>query len=125
MAVKKIELISLSVAHFAQAKEFFTQVVGLTIVQDCPEYGWIELRGIDGGTTLGIGKKNEEYGNMDQMNAVISLTVDDIIATKADFEAKGVKFNGEIMEVPGHVKLAAFTDLEGNEFFLTESLDGK
>ena len=125
VAVKKIELISLSVTDLAQAKKFFTQTVGLNLVKDCPEFGWLELCGTDGGTTLGIGKKNEQCGNMDQKNAVISLTVDDIVATKADFEAKGVKFNGDIMEVPGHVKLAFFADSEGNEFFLAENLDGK
>ena len=123
MAVKKIELISLSVADFARAKDFFTNVVGLEVKQVNSEFGWMELQGKDGGALLGIGQKNEQCGNMDQKNAVISLTVDDIVATKADFEAKGVKFNGDIMEVPGQVKLASFADAEGNEFFLAENLE--
>jgi predicted enzyme related to lactoylglutathione lyase len=50
------------------------------------------------------------------------MTVDNIVATKKELEAKGVTFIDEIMEIAGHVKMVTFTDPDGNKFQLVEEL---
>ena len=60
----------------------------------------------------------EKPGN----NSVVTLTVTDIVESKAELEAKGVKFFGDIIEVPGHVKMATFADPDNNVFQLVQML---
>lgn len=119
-----MDLAWIVVSDIAKAKKFFVEKLGLKLHADSPEHGWLELSGASGGAMLGVAKESKhtplEAGN----NAVIALTVDDIVATKKEFEKKGVKMLGDIMEVPGHVKLQLFVDDDGNYFQLAQNLDG-
>ena len=56
------------------------------------------------------------------MNAVLAMTVDDIVAAKKELEGKKVSFIGDIIEVPGYVKMATFADPDGNIFQLVQEL---
>jgi len=122
MIVKKIDLAWITVSDYAKTKKFFTETLDLKISSDSAEYGWAELKGPQG-ATLGIAQENPQYGSEKAgHNAVLVFTVEDIVAAKKELEAKGVKFEGDIMEVPGHVKLATFIDLDGNKFQLAQEL---
>lgn len=48
--------------------------------------------------------------------------VHDIHAARAELEAKGVSFEGDTTEIPGMVRLATFTDPDGNRYMLAQSL---
>jgi len=81
----------------------------------------MELQGASGGQQIGVAcmdNENQKPGD----GAGITLTVDDLSKTKADFVAKGVEFVGEVMEVPNEVKLALFKDFDGNKFQLVQNL---
>ena len=41
---------------------------------------------------------------------------------RAELEAKGVRFDGDTVEVPGMVKLATFFDPDGNRYMFAQSL---
>ncbi len=125
MAVKKSELSWITVSDWEKAKTFFTEVVGLEVVSVQEHYGWMELRGAGGVALLGVAKSHEGDGLSPGQNAVVTFTVDDIGATKADMESKGVAFVGDIMEVPGQVKLALFKDPDGNLFHLVQDISGQ
>ena len=125
MAVKKSELSWITVSDWEKAKTFFTEVVGLEVVSAQEQYGWMELRGAGGGALLGVAKSHEGGGLSPGQNAVVTFTVDNIVATKADMESKGVAFVGDIMEVPGQVKLALFKDPDGNLFHLVQDISGQ
>ena len=125
MAVKRIDLAWIEVSDWEKAKQFFTEVVGLKVVSTQEQFGWMELRGADGGTLLGVAKSNEGNDLRPGQNAIVALTVDDIVATKAEMEAKGATFHGDIMEVPGQVKLALFSDPDGNLFHLVQDISGQ
>ena len=56
------------------------------------------------------------------MNAVLAMTVDDIVAAKKELEGKKVSCIGDIIEVPGYVKMATFADPDGNIFQLVQEL---
>ena len=50
------------------------------------------------------------------------LGVTDIDAARTELEAKGVRFEGDIVELPGLVKLATFYDPDGNRYMFAQSL---
>lgn len=128
MAIKGIHLGWIMVKDHAKAVEFFKKL-GLRLHTQDTSYGWAEFSGLEDGALLGIGQESpdcSEYGSVKAgSNAVMTMTVDDIVATKAEFEAKGVKFVSDIIEVPGHVKMASFVDLDNNMFQIAEMLDEK
>jgi len=122
MTIKKIELAWITVGDLAKARKFLTDTVGLKVASSAQEYGWMELQGVEGGMLLGVGQANSQHKERPGQNAVVTLTVDDIVASKKELESKGVQFDGDIMEVPGHVKMASFSDPDGNKFQLTQLL---
>jgi catechol 2,3-dioxygenase-like lactoylglutathione lyase family enzyme len=52
-----------------------------------------------------------------QKNAHLALHVDDVAATRAELEAKGVTFTGDIFDT-GVCHMAFFTDPDGNDLML-------
>ena len=52
-----------------------------------------------------------------QKNAHPALHVDDVAAARAELEAKGVEFNGDIFDT-GVCHMAFFTDPDGNDLML-------
>lgn len=124
MNVTGIKLSWVVVKDLKAAIEFYTKVVGLKLVQDSSELGWAELSGPDG-SILGIAQENPQMDNKAGTNAVVTVTVEDIEAARKSFLEKGANLIGEVIEVPGHVKMQTFTDKDGNFLQLVESLDEK
>jgi catechol 2,3-dioxygenase-like lactoylglutathione lyase family enzyme len=52
-----------------------------------------------------------------QKNAHPALHVDDVAAARAELEAKGIEFNGEIFDT-GVCHMALFSDPDGNDLML-------
>ncbi|CRX37685.1 VOC family protein [Estrella lausannensis] len=119
-----ISLCWIVVKDIEAAIKFYTETVGLKLKDYSPEFGWAELAGAEG-SILGITKENPEFGSKAGTNAVVTITVESIEKAREEFLQKGVKLVGEIMEVPGHVKLQSFQDKDGNSFQLAEMLEGK
>jgi predicted enzyme related to lactoylglutathione lyase len=127
MIVRRSDLSWIMVSDIKKAKKFFTEVLGMHVRADSAEYGWVELMPKDGGCALGIGQYNPgQCGDAVKPgdNAIITFTVDDIVTAQADFAKQNVTMIGDIVEVPGHVKMLFFTDLEGNKFQVVQVLDG-
>lgn len=122
MAIRGIELAWISVTDMKRAKSFFVDKLGLKINADTPEYGWMEFEGKDGGCLLGVGSGSGHPDLKAGHNAVVTFTVDDIEKTKAELARKGVTIVGEIIEVPGHVKMLFIKDEDGNFFQVCQSL---
>lgn len=123
MKTKKIDLSWIVVSDIKKSKQFFTEIVGLKIKNETPEYGWLELEGHEGGSTLGVGQAGPEHDDKPGQNAVVTFNIDNIVDARKELESKKVKLIGDIVEVPGHVKMATFTDFDGNKFQLVETLD--
>lgn len=123
MNIKKMELAWISVGDIARSKQFFTATLGLQIASSAEEHGWLELKSAEAGCMLGVGKDGDGNGPIRPgMNAVLTMTVDDVVTAKAELEGKGVQFVGDILEVPGHVKMVMFQDPDGNCFQLVQHL---
>jgi len=113
----------ITVSDIKKAKQFFVEVLGFKEQNFHEDFGWAELSGHDeGGARIGLGQSNPNQEMKPGENAIITISVDDIEKVRAEYQSKGVNLIGEIMEVPGHVKLQLFTDQDGNKFQLVESI---
>ncbi len=122
MGIKSSQLSWIVVSDLAQAKHFFHNILGLEMSMCSEEHGWAELNAEDGGATLGLAMASEYCPVQSGGNAVMTFTVDNLEEMKGNLQGKGVDFIGEIVEVPGHVKLQTFLDPDGNVFQLVEQL---
>jgi predicted enzyme related to lactoylglutathione lyase len=120
--VKSFNLAWIVVSDIKKARKFFIETLGLKEHIYTEEYGWAELSGQDGGTKIGLAQKSDKSEIEAGENAVITLTVANLEKTVAEFKKKNVNLVGEIIEVPGHVKLQLFTDQDGNKFQLVQTL---
>jgi predicted enzyme related to lactoylglutathione lyase len=125
--IKKMGMAWVTVSDLAKAQKFFVDTLGLKLSPgSAPEWGWLEIGCNDnGGLMIGVAQQNEHDNMKPGSNAVITMTVDNLVEVKQQLEAKGVRFSGEIMIVPGHVKLATFADPDGNVFQLVQELGSK
>jgi predicted enzyme related to lactoylglutathione lyase len=124
MGLKGFHLAWIVVKDVKKAVQFYTEVVGLTSLNFDEEYGWAELAGPDG-AILGIAQASGEMNIKPGQNAVVTFSVDNIEKSCAAYVKKGTKMIGEIMEVPGHVKLQMCMDQDGNYFQLCEEIESK
>ncbi len=120
--LKSADLAWITVSDFKNARKFFTETLGLKELCCVEEMGWTELQGPNGGCMLGIAKESGELPA--GSNAIITFTVDNVDETIAEFKKKNVQLMGDVMEVPGHVRMQMFTDLDGNKFQVVQLLDG-
>jgi predicted enzyme related to lactoylglutathione lyase len=123
MTVKKSNLSWIVVSDINKAKNFYHDILGMEIHTSSPEHGWVELIGKDGGALLGLAQSNAHNAIKEGSNAVVTLSVDNIEKSKSELVEKGVSMIGDIIEVPGHVKMQMFTDFDNNHFQLVELLE--
>lgn len=110
-----------TVKDFDKAKEFYTKTLGMTLQADSPEYQWAEVTA-GNGVSIGISGCSENNPIQPGGNAVVCINVEDIVATKNELEAAGVRILGDITEVPGHVKMILIQDPSGNHFNIVQML---
>lgn len=124
METESIGLVWISVSDVQKAIKFYTETVGLKLMEVHEEFGWAELEGHRGGARLGIAQMQPKAEDTIQpgQNAVMTFTVANLETANADMRKKGAKLIGEIQEVPGHVKLQMAVDSDGNHFQLVECL---
>lgn len=121
--INKSELIWITTSDIKKARSFFEDTLGMRVMASDDNYGWLELQGNQGGCTLGVGNDSGYSPIKPGSNAVVTLSVDNIEQSKAALEAKGVRFIGEILEIPEHVKMALFVDFDNNHFQLVQKLN--
>lgn len=122
MHIKSMDLAWIVVSDIKQAEHFYTTVLGLTVSSRSDEHGWLEFKAQNGEFILGVCQFSQEHAEKAGQNAVLTMTVENIVKAKTELETQQVQFHGEIIEVPGHVKMATFTDKDGNKFQLVEQL---
>jgi predicted enzyme related to lactoylglutathione lyase len=120
MKVKEIGLSWIVVKDVKAAVKYYTEVVGLKLEEFNEEYGWAELVGYEGGSRLGIAQETPQEKVKAGQNAVVTFTVANLEKTKSEMLKKGAKFQGDMVEVPGHVKMQTLVDNDGNCFQICE-----
>lgn len=118
--VQGIHLSWIVVADLKKAINFYENTIGLTLIEQSPEFGWAELAGPEG-SRLGIAQQCEhaQLGH----NATVTISVTNLDEVIKKYREEGVNLVGDVIEVPGHVRMQTFTDADGNQFQLCEKLD--
>ncbi|MDX2175128.1 MAG: VOC family protein [Candidatus Sumerlaeia bacterium] len=110
---------AMGVSDLAASLAWFRDVLGFEKVFESVENGWAEVATATPGVTVGMSQVEEPKV---EGGATLVFAVTDIEAAKSELEAKGVRFDGGIMEIPGMVKLATFFDRDGHKFMFSQSL---
>jgi catechol 2,3-dioxygenase-like lactoylglutathione lyase family enzyme len=110
--INKLDFIGIPSQDPARSRAFYVETLGLRPDEHGDTEFWL------GETCFSIwepAKMGFEFAP--QKNAHLALQVDNVAAAKADLEAKGVEFNGDIFDT-GVCHMALFTDPDGNDLML-------
>lgn len=121
MTIEAMDLVWITVKDVKDAVKFYTEVVGLQLMEMSEEWGWAELQGKNG-ARLGIGQSCDKSPISAGDNGIVTFTVKDLDQAKASMMKKGAHCVGEIEEVPGHVRMQMIQDPSGNRFQLVQKL---
>lgn len=105
------------VDDFEAAKKFYSQVLGLNKTYEME--GWAEFGPAEGAPSIGIAKRNPDDPTS---GATVVLRVADVDKARKELSQKGVKFEGDLEEIPGVVRIATFRDPSGNRLQLCQVL---
>ncbi|MCB1134647.1 MAG: VOC family protein [Chlamydiia bacterium] len=122
MTVKGMELCWIVVSDLDDAIRYYNEVIGLQLLEHHPDHGWAELQGSTG-ARLGLAQANADMEMHAGVNAVPAFTVENLERKIRSLSAAGVQLIGEVVEVPGQVKLQLCEDKDGNEFQFVQILD--
>ena len=121
MQVNGLMLGWIVVKNLDESIEFYKSVCGLKLDQYTPEMGWAEMSGNDG-MTLGIAQENDQLQFKAGGNTIMCINVGDIDVAVEHYKAQGATLLGDIIEVPGHVKMQSFIDKDGNTFQIVSKI---
>ena len=110
-----------SVSDLDRSITWFKDNLGFELLFRVDDAGWAEISSPTGDVTIGLGV-NQEVDGRGGTTPVFGVT--DIVAARAELEDKGVKFDGDTVEITGMVKLATFFDPDGNTYMFAESETG-
>ena len=110
---------SLGVTSLDSAIDWYSRVLGFTLLYRADDIGWCELSTAVPGVNVGLSQNESVAVGGGATNV---WAVGDIMAAKAHLDAHGVRQDGEIQHIPGLVKLITFYDPDGNAMMLSQSL---
>lgn len=99
--------------------KFYTENLGFSVDDFNEQFGWAQLKAEDG-STIGVIQENPFIRVEGGGNAIVSLLTDDVEKAREELVKKNVNLIGDILNVPGKVKLQFFKDEDGNTFQFTE-----
>jgi catechol 2,3-dioxygenase-like lactoylglutathione lyase family enzyme len=110
--ITKLDFVGVPSTDSERSRAFYVDTLGLRPDPNARFEFWV------GETCFGIwepARLGMEFAP--QKNAHPALHVDDVAATRAELEAKGVEFAGETLDT-GVCHMALFTDPDGNDLML-------
>lgn len=121
MKPKGVFLSWIVVEDIEKAIAFYTKTLGFTLHEYHKEFKWAELSG-PAGCRIGIAEYCQENGPKAGSNAVMTISVDDIGHAISDLKKAGARLDGDLIEIPGHVKMQTLFDIDGNMLQLVQML---
>jgi catechol 2,3-dioxygenase-like lactoylglutathione lyase family enzyme len=100
---------------------WYQDVLGFKLLYRAEDIGWCELStGVDK-VNVGLSERREAGGSG---GATLTFGVTDLEAAKANLDAKGVRQDGDIIEIPGLVRLLTFFDPDDNALMFYQVPEG-
>ena len=117
----KVGYVNVFVTRFAEAVEFYRDVLGLPLRLQEPQFGYASFSA--GAVSLALAETDDaaDVGG----HTGIGLVVDDIDAAYEELRGRGVEFDMPPTKQPWGGTLALFRDLEGNVFYLDPGHGGE
>jgi catechol 2,3-dioxygenase-like lactoylglutathione lyase family enzyme len=113
MQVEQVDFVSVLTQDIARAKKFYAGTLGLPIETE----GENDLEFTLGQVTLDVFDPSSIGQEFAPTLAGIAIRVPDVAASRAELEAKGVRFDGDIVDT-GVCHFAFFKDPDGNRLML-------
>jgi catechol 2,3-dioxygenase-like lactoylglutathione lyase family enzyme len=113
MEVEKVDFVSVLTQDIPRAKKFYGETLGLPVETE----GENDLEFTLGQVTLDVFNPASVGQEFAPSSAGIAIRVPDVAAARADLEAKGVQFDGDIVDT-GVCHFAFFKDPDGNALML-------
>jgi catechol 2,3-dioxygenase-like lactoylglutathione lyase family enzyme len=112
LTVEKLDFVAVPSRDADRTRAFYVETLGLRADEHSRYEFWA------GDTCFGIWQP-ERMGRefVPQKNAHLALHVSDVAAAKAELEAKGVEFFGDVLDT-GVCHMAFFADPDGNDLML-------
>ena len=109
------------VSDISASIDFYTKVLGLVLRMRAGDH-WAEIDA-GGGMVIGLHPESEHGPKPGTTGALsiglnVTVSVDEAVNTLSD---RGVLFEGPVLD-DGNVRLAFFSDLDGNPLYLTQVL---
>jgi len=101
---------------------WYEDVLGFTLLYRLSDMAWCEMQSPVARVNVGFSEVEELVKGG---GATLTWGVVDIDAAKAELAGKGVRFDGEVQEIPDMVKLLTFYDPDGNALMLYQDLSGQ
>ncbi len=111
--VEQVDFVSVLTQDIPRAKQFYGETLGLPIETE----GESDLEFTLGQVTLDVFNPASIGRPFAPSPAGIAIRVPDVAAARADLEAKGIEFDGEIVD-SGVCHFAFFKDPDGNALML-------
>jgi catechol 2,3-dioxygenase-like lactoylglutathione lyase family enzyme len=113
MEVERIDFVSVLTQDLPRAKHFYSEVLGLEIESE----GESDMEFTAGQVTLDVFDPSSIGQPFAPSPAGIALRVPDVAEARAELEAKGVEFDGDIVHT-GVCDMTFFRDPDGNVLIL-------
>jgi catechol 2,3-dioxygenase-like lactoylglutathione lyase family enzyme len=113
MQVEQVDFVSVLTQDIARAKQFYGGTLGLPIETE----GEHDMEFTLGQVTLDVFDPASAGQEFAPSPAGIAIRVPDVAAARRELEAKGVQFDGEIVDT-GVCHFAFFQDPDGNKLML-------
>ena len=110
--ITSLDFVAVPSTDAARSRAFYVDTLGLRPDDQAQFEFWV------GETCFGIWEPDKLGGSFaPQKNGHLALHVDDVAATRAELEAKGVEFLGDTLDT-GVCHMAFFNDPDGNDLML-------
>ena len=113
MDVEKVDFVSVLTQDIPRARRFYSETLGLPIESDSES----DLELTLGQVTLDVFDPSSVGQSFAPSPAGIAIRVPDVAAARAELEAKGVEFDGEIVHT-SVCDMTFFKDPDGNSLIL-------
>ena len=110
---------SMGVTSLDRSIEWYTSVLGMTLLYRREDIGWCELSSAVDKVNVGLSEVEAAGG---RGGATLTFGVIDIEAAKASLDAAGVRQDGPIRDIPDLVRLLTFYDPDDNALMLYQDL---
>lgn len=104
-------LVQIGVTNLDRSIAFYTSMLGFTLTERRDDLKFAHIDTNVPGLQIGL---NETPAPKGSGSIVLNISVTDVVATRKLLTARGLKFRGETVIIPGKVALAEFADPDGN-----------